>query len=297
MARPGSYTPAVRWPPDLGVIDLMIGVPSDRNGWQRQFAGAIRDAGSRELRQPAGYMFKDLPDVDSTADFTSLLLAEMDRFGIAQGLLPVAFDDEWGCRSVTFAPARLLPSFHVDPNDGSDGIRALRRAARELGVVAVTCFPAGTNPARPLDHATMYPIYATCIDLDLPAFVNVGVPGPRVPMASQHADRLDRVCADFPDLTIVTRHGAEPWTGLLIELMRTWPGLHYSTSAFAPRHYPSDIVAYANADGADKVLYAGYFPMGLSLERIFAELPTVPFLDHVWPKFLRDNASRVLRLT
>ena len=36
--------------------------------------------------------------------------------------------------------------------------------------------------------------------------------------------------------------------------------------------------------------------MGLSLERIVTELRDVPFKDHVWPKFLRDNAARVLGL-
>ena len=35
--------------------------------------------------------------------------------------------------------------------------------------------------------------------------------------------------------------------------------------------------------------------MGLSLERIFSELPSVPFKDEVWPKFLRENALRVPR--
>jgi uncharacterized protein len=43
-------------------------------------------------------------------------------------------------------------------------------------------------------------------------------------------------------------------------------------------------------------MYAGYFPMGLSLERIFTEMPNVPLREHVWPKFLRENAIRVLKL-
>ncbi len=43
-------------------------------------------------------------------------------------------------------------------------------------------------------------------------------------------------------------------------------------------------------------MYAGYFPMGLSLDRIFTELPGVGFRDDVWPKFLRDNAARLLKL-
>ena len=282
------------WPADLGVIDLMLGVPSDRSGWQRHFAGAIRDAGSADLRQPAGYMFHDLPDIDPADDFPALLVAEMDRFGIDQGLLPVAFGDEWGRAAVARFPDRLLPSIHVDPNRGTDGIRGLRRAVDELGAVAVTCFPAGTNPPRAIDDPLMYPVYATCEELDRPVFVNVGVHGPRVAMAVQHVDRLDQVCHDFPDLVVVMRHGAEPLAATGVARMRRWPGLHYSTSAFAPRHYPAEIIAYANADGADKILYAGYFPMGLTLERIFSELPSVPLSDTVWPKFLRHNARRVL---
>src|SRR3546814_7674142 len=71
------------------------------------------------------------------------------------------------------------------------------------------------------------------------------------------------------------RHGAEPWVDLAVKLMIKWPNLHYSTSAFAPRYYPQAIVDYANTRGADKVIYGGYFPMGLSLQRIRAELPDV----------------------
>ncbi|MCP4793919.1 MAG: amidohydrolase, partial [Actinomycetia bacterium] len=60
--------------------------------------------------------------------------------------------------------------------------------------------------------------------------------------------------------------------------------------------YPKPIVDYANTRGSDKVIYGGYFPMGLTLERIFDELPGVGFNDDVWPKFLRHNAERVLGL-
>jgi predicted TIM-barrel fold metal-dependent hydrolase len=108
--------------------------------------------------------------------------------------------------------------------------------------------------------------------------------------------RFDQVCYDFPELRIVMRHGAEPWEELAVKLMLKWPGLHYMTSAFAPRYYPKAVIDYANTRGADKVMYAGYYPMGLSLERIFTELPEVPLRDHVWPQFLRENARRVFTL-
>jgi predicted TIM-barrel fold metal-dependent hydrolase len=92
------------------------------------------------------------------------------------------------------------------------------------------------------------------------------------------------------------RHGAEPWTDLAVKLMLKWPNLYYSTSAFAPKHYPKEILDYANTRGADKVMYAGYFPMGLSLERIFKEMKDVPLKPEVWPKFLRENARRVFKV-
>jgi predicted TIM-barrel fold metal-dependent hydrolase len=89
---------------------------------------------------------------------------------------------------------------------------------------------------------------------------------------------------------------AEPWEALAVKLMLKYPNLYYSTSAFAPKHYPKAIIDYANTRGADKIIYAGYFPMGLSLDRIFSDMPKVPFKDEVWPKFLRENAVRVFDL-
>ena len=92
------------------------------------------------------------------------------------------------------------------------------------------------------------------------------------------------------------RHGCEPWVDLAVKLMLKWPNLYYSTSAFAPKYYPKEIIDYANTRGADKVIYAGYFPIGLSLERIMKDMQKVAFKDEVWPKFLRENACKVLKI-
>ncbi len=114
---------------------------------------------------------------------------------------------------------------------------------------------------------------------------------------TQRVELLDEVCWFFPELKIVMRHGAEPWEDLAIKLMIKYPNLYYSTSAFAPRYYPKSIIDYANTSrGSDRIIYAGYFPMGLSLERIFSDLENVPFKEEVWPKFLRENAKRVFNL-
>jgi predicted TIM-barrel fold metal-dependent hydrolase len=175
-------------------------------------------------------------------------------------------------------------------------VNAIRRDYERYGIRATSVFPAGTFPQVPIDDPKMYPIYATCVELGIPIFVCAGIPGPRVPFAPQEVSRIDVVMFDFPDLVFITRHGCEPWEDLAVKLMLKWPNLYYSTSAFAPKYYPKAIIDYANSRGADKVLYAGYFPMGLSLERIFSELPKVPLRDEVWPKFLYGNAARILGL-
>jgi len=286
-------------PTDIGVIDLMLGIPEgSKQNWYGFLRAGLMDRQSKEeFEFPAQYMFKEVPrDIDPTADPIGTVLGEMDHFGIERAQIGVNFDRATGIRALTEHPDRFFGSYEVNPNLGMDGVRDLQRAHEELGIRAASAFPAGLSPQVPINDKKFFPLYAKCVELGLPIQVTTGVPGPRVPMACQKTELIDEVCWFFPELTFVMRHGAEPWDDLAVKLMLKWPNLYYSTSAFAPRYYPPSIIDYANTRGADKVMYAGYFPMGLSLERIFAELPNVGFKDDVWPKFLRENAIRVFGL-
>ena len=283
-------------PVGLPVIDTMIAFPHEGTAQYDFIRKQTKDRESKEdFEFPVEYMFKDVPRGLPTDDPVSLLLQQMDRFGIEKAVIGVG-DDAAELALKTF-PDRFVPSGAIaDPNDVMGSVNAIRREYEQYGIRATSVFPSGTFPQVPIDDAKMYPIYATCVELGIPIFVCAGVPGPRIPFAPQEVSRIDIVMFDFPDLVFVTRHGCEPWEDLAVKLMLKWPNLHYSTSAFAPKYYPKAIIDYANTRGADKVLYAGYFPMGLSLERIFRELPAVPFKDEVWPKFLYGNAARILGL-
>ncbi|HXW34566.1 MAG TPA: amidohydrolase family protein [Acidimicrobiales bacterium] len=285
-------------PSGIGIVDTMIGFPHrDMKKVYEFITRQTKDAQSREEFQfPAEYMFKNVPEkqLDEGADPVSVTLTEMDRFGIELGLIGV--DDVGGVGELALKqhPDRFVGSVNPDPNKGMDAIRSIVRAYEMWGIRAVGFFPSGTFPQVAINDKKMYPIYAKCIELGLPAFCCAGVPGPRLRFAPQHVELIDEVMFDFPELVLVTRHGCEPWTDLAVKLMLKWPGLHYSTSAFAPKYYPKSVIDFANTRGAEKVIYAGYFPMGLTLERIIRELHDVPFNDDVWPKFLRSNALRVL---
>lgn len=284
------------FPGNIKVFDLMLGIPvSETNQeWYAPYMPLLLDQESREaFKMPAQYMFKDIPRLATTDDYVDYTVAEMDRHNIERALVGYFEQSASVQRARRHYPGRFLFDYHVNPNLGMDEVRTIRRLKQENAIHAVSFFPCGNNPQVPINDKKMYPIYAACVDLALPVFVNVGVPGPRLPMAAQHVELVDEVCWFFPELKFVMRHGAEPWEDLAVKLMLKWPNLYYSTSAFAPKHYPRAIVEFANSRGADKIMYAGYWPMGLSLDRIFRELKDVPFKAEVWPKFLRENALKL----
>jgi hypothetical protein len=288
----------VSFPSGIGVIDLMLNVPGEDNrGWYDFMRPLLLDRESREqFQMPAQHLFRELPHVGPRDDYVAFTVAEMDRFGIERAMLGIDDDNPVTREALERFPERFFASYHANPNRAMDEVRKIERLFRERGIKCVTGFPSGLCPQVPIDDKRWYPIYAKCVELDLPFACCVGVPGPRLPMAPQKVELIDEVCWFFPELVFVMRHGGEPWVDLAVKLMLKYPNLYYMTSAFAPRRYPKAIVEYANTRGADKVMYAGYWPMGLSLDRIFRELPQVPFTDAVWPKFLRENAVRVFRL-
>jgi uncharacterized protein len=292
-------------PTDIPVIDTMIGFPAKDMKAQYAFiTQQTKDSESKDdFEFPVEYMFKAPPDKDKalreTDDPVGYTVSEMDKWGVQIGMVGVGGRGEGesqGEEALTRFPDRFVGAVNADPNEGMAGIEKIVKAYETFGIKAVTMFPAGCFPQVAINDKKMYPIYAKCCELDIPVFVCTGIPGPRIKFAVQHVELIDEVMYDFPELVYVSRHGCEPWTELMVKLMLKWPGLHYSTSAFAPKHYNQRIIDYANTRGADKVIYAGYFPMGLSLERIMTEMKNVPFKDEVWPKFLRGNAARVLKL-
>ena len=283
------------FPEDIGVIDLMLNIPGqDNRAWYDFMQPMFLDEQSRNYdKMPVEYMFRHVPDIGAHDDYVTYTVQKMDQFGIAKAMLGVT--TEANREALRRYPDRFFGSYHANPNRGMDEVRKIVHLHETLGIKAVTGFPSGTLPQVPIDDKRWYPIYAKCVELDLPFCCTVGVPGPRLPMAPQKVELIDEVCWFFPELKFVMRHGAEPWTELAVKLMLKYPNLYYMTSAFAPKHYPKTIIDYANTRGTHKIMYAGYFPMGLSLERIFRELPHVPFREHVWAPFLRDNALEVFR--
>lgn len=286
-------------PTELPVVDLMVELPQGGAGMgMDQARRLMKDSASSDFsHHPAQYLFKDAGDRMGEALEMDELVSLMDMHGITTAQIDVnPRKPELSHPIFEKYPGRFFGSVGIDPNLGMKSLRSMKAAVESHpSILSVSAAPCLYSPQVAIDAALMYPFYAACCELDVPMNILAGVPGPRVPFDCQRVDRVDQVCYDFPDLKLVLRHGCEPWEDLAVKLMVKWPNLYFSTSAFAPKHYPQAIIDYANSRGANKVMFAGYYP-GLSWERVMGELDGVGFRDDVWEPFLAGNARRVFGL-
>ncbi len=220
------------------------------------------------------------------------MLQTMDEHGVEKAILTV------DCRApsehvLSFCaahPERFALAASVDPRAGMRGCWAFEDLARSHPVVMARVVPFQHDLAP--NHRLYYPIYAKCIELDLPISINTGIPGPPVPGECQHPMHLDRVCLDFPELEICMAHGADPWWSVAIRLMIKYRRLHLMTSAYSPRYLPPEVIHFMNTRGSDKILFATDHPV-LSIERCVREAKELDLRDGVLDKYLYANAERL----
>jgi len=228
------------------------------------------------------------------------LVADMDQHHIARALLapppesamgdPVA-GYQWTLNAVQRFPDRFGLSVRVDADQGIRAVRHLESMVRNDGARALRIVP--YRDGKKASDRSYYPLYAKCIELAIPVTITVGMPLVQREGMVQNPKHLDRVCAFFPELVIVSAHGGAPWTPLLVQLLRTWPNLHHMISAYPPSRYPAELVSFANTKrGRLKVLYASDYPL-LTFERVRRELPDCGIEDEVMPWFVGRNAARI----
>jgi predicted TIM-barrel fold metal-dependent hydrolase len=219
-------------------------------------------------------------------------LEGMDRLGVEKAILTTAAESpsEHVLAFPKAHPDRFFLAVQVDPRRLMKATRALEAVVRDQPVVCARITPFAIN--LPPDDRVYYPIYAKCIELKLPITINTGIPGPPAPAECQHPIHLDRVCLDFPQLRLVMAHGADPWWGVANRLMLKYRNLHLMTSAYAPRHFPPELLHFMNTRGRDKILFASDHP-ALPMERCVREAEALELRPGVLEAFLYQNAQRL----
>lgn len=239
-----------------------------------------------------------LPSADVPAEAT---IEAMDLAGVRMGLLSAWWGPEGSLISndevaalVDRWPNRFVGVASVDLHQPMAAVRELRRCVRELGFRALRVIP--WLWTLPPDDRRYYPLYAECIELDIPFCLQVGHAGP---LCASEPGRpipyLDHVALEFPDLRIVAGHIGFPWTAEMISLATKYPNVYIDTSAYTVARYPRELVEYMRAHGRSKVLFGSNHP-AWPASVCLQGLDELELDDGALKRFLHENAEEVFRL-
>jgi predicted TIM-barrel fold metal-dependent hydrolase len=228
-------------------------------------------------------------------------IAAMDQADVVIGLLAAWWgpqgalidnDEVAGC--IQAHPTRFRGLAGVNLARPMDAVRELRRAVRQLRFCGLRIVP--WLWGWPPDDRRYYPLYAECIELDIPVCLQVGHTGP---LMSSEPGRpipyLEHVALEFPELRIVAGHIGAPWTQEIISLATKFPNVYIDTSAYKATRYPADIVVFMRGHGARKVMFGSNYPM-LTAAACLEGLAELVLPPENLALFLTGNARRVFRL-
>jgi len=239
----------------------------------------------------------------------SQYLKKMDKAGIARSLLVAVRAGDMNVKG-SFAipyervyeicqkhPDRFSGLAGVDPSLGVEQLYELDEAVEEMGFVGAHFYPHWFDMAP--DDARMYPIYARCVELDIPIMMQVGhnliyQRDRRLPSVGRPIT-LDRVAIHFPDLRLLGIHLGVPWTDEMISMAWKHENIFIGGDAYAPKHWPKQMVHYANTYGQDKFLFGTDWPV-IDPIRAMQEVDELNFRPKAKKKILRDNAIRIFKL-
>jgi predicted TIM-barrel fold metal-dependent hydrolase len=269
------------------VIDVWMQHPTPR---------FLRDEMFESLRRWTG---QEAPREEVPIDMT---IEAMDHAGVTFGLLsawhsPEGFlisNDEVQSR-VTAHPDRFGGLAAVNLTKPMDAVRELRHCVIELGFKGLRVVP-WLWDAAPTDRR-FYPLYATCVELAVPFFTQVGHTGPLRPSETgRPIPYIDQVALDFPELVIIAGHIGYPWTEEMIAVARKHKNVYIDTSAYTAKRYPPELIRYMQSKGGRrKVLFGTNYPM-IFHQQALEDLDTLGLDDETRELFLQGNAQRLLKL-
>ena len=157
-------------------------------------------------------------------------------------------------------PDRFIPVASVEASNRKDAMRQIAEA-RALGMNMINLEPGALAMPLHVDDRRIYPIYAYCEDNHIPVIVMSGaLPGPDI--SYTEPVHLDRILADFPDLTVIASHGNWPWVQEVIHIAYRRANLYLSPDMYL-HNLPgmNDYIKAANTFLGDRMLFATAYPL------------------------------------
>lgn len=239
-----------------------------------------------------------LTEIEPKLEWT---IAAMDAGKVDIGLIcswqnqqGVLLSNEHVAACVERYPDRFVGIASVPLHQPVKAVRTLRRCVKELGFKGLRIVQWHWN--LPPTHPYYYPLYAECVDLNVPVCLQVGHTGPLMPSeVGRPIPYIDQVALDFPDLKIVCGHIGYPWTTEMIAVATKHQNVYIDTSAYTASRYPLELVQYMKTHGQHKVLFGTNYPM-IPHQKCLADLDSLALSEEVKNQFLSMNAERVFEV-
>ena len=196
--------------------------------------------------------------------------------------------------------SRFIGFAGVDPHKGERAVAELEFAVKELGLrgLNLQCFEHKLQANDPL----LYPLYAKCVELDIPVNIHCGVNFSRQSLMKYgRPEALDEVLVAFPDLRVCAAPPGWPWINELIAVAWRHPNLWIGLVAVRPKILAvaasgyEPLLQYGKTILKDRIIFGSSFPM-MPVERSVAEIRALPIPEEIQHRWLYANAAELLRL-
>lgn len=169
----------------------------------------------------------------------ALYWEEMDDAGIAVACAPA----RWGAgpdpivspqevvRVQSENPKRIIGAIAINPCEMEKSMQMIDQYVVNGPIIAVNLEP--TNGGTPMyyDDKRVYPLYDFLQEKEIPVFLQQGgVIGPDISYNSP--ERLDKMLADFPRLTVIDIHAGAPYVDATIFCAYRRPNLYLSADMY-----------------------------------------------------------------
>ena len=191
-------------------------------------------------------------------------------------------------------PNRFIGIGSVDISKPTRALKDIEKIVKDYGFKGIRILPWLWD--MPVTSSLFYPVFAKCVELDIPFCTQVGHSGPLLPSEyGRPVPYIDQIAIDFPELRIVCGHIGFPWTQEMIGVAWKHKNVFIDSSSHYPKYYPKEFVHFANTYGAEKCLFGTNFP-DLTWERCASQVRQLDMKPESMEKFMWKNANKVFKL-
>lgn len=189
-------------------------------------------------------------------------------------------------------PERFVGLAGYNPFRIKESLREIEIAVKEHDFKGVYVHIYGFDIS--LADRKMYPLYAKCVELDIPVSMQVGHVLEAMPSEGGRPIYLDQIACDFPDLKIIGAHTGWPWVEELISVCYKWENVYFGVDAWLPKYLKPEIVQFINNRlGQDRCIWG---TNGLPWKESLKQIDELGLKEEAKKKLLRENAIQLFKL-